>query len=55
MPDRSTFSDNRHGHFADGDLMHRLFESVFEKCVGFGLGRNGSGLGRPIPTKHNIW
>lgn len=37
VPDRSTFSKNRHGHFADGDVMRRLFESVVEKCVSFGF------------------
>lgn len=37
VPDRSTFSKNRHGRFADGDVLRRLFESVVEKCVGFGL------------------
>jgi transposase len=37
VPDRSTFSKNRHGRFADGDIMRRLFESVVEKCVGFGF------------------
>nr|WP_254656308.1 transposase [Jannaschia sp. CCS1] len=37
VPDRSTFSKNRHGRFADGDVMRRLFESVVEKCVGFGF------------------
>ena len=37
MRDRSTFSKNRHGRFADGDVLRRLFESVVEKCVGFGI------------------
>jgi len=37
VPDRSTFSKNRHGRFADGDVMRRLFESVVEKCLAFGL------------------
>jgi transposase len=37
VPDRSTFSKNRHGRFADGDVMRRLFESVVEKCVAFGF------------------
>ena len=37
VPDRSTFSKNRHGRFADGDVLRRLFESVVEKCVGFGI------------------
>ncbi|AUQ60752.1 Transposase (plasmid) [Phaeobacter inhibens] len=37
VPDRSTFSKNRHGRFAEGDVLRHLFESVVEKCVGFGL------------------
>tara|TARA_R110002072_G_scaffold3318_31_gene24352 strand:- start:125 stop:1465 length:1341 start_codon:yes stop_codon:yes gene_type:complete len=37
VPDRSTFSKNRHGRFADGNVMRRLFESVVEKCVAFGF------------------
>ncbi|WP_044025617.1 IS1182 family transposase, partial [Roseobacter litoralis] len=37
VPDRSTFSKNRHGRFADGDVLRRLFESVVEKCIGFGI------------------
>jgi len=37
VPDRSTFSKNRHGRFADGDVMRRLFETVVEKCVAFGF------------------
>jgi transposase len=35
VPERSTFSKNRHGCFADGDIMRSLFESVVEKCVGW--------------------
>lgn len=37
VPDRSTFSKNRHGRFADGDVLRHLFESVVEKCIGFGI------------------
>ena len=37
VPDRSTFSKNRHGRFADSDVLRRLFESVVEKCIGFGI------------------
>ena len=36
-PDRSTFSKNRHGRFAQGDVLRRVFEMVVEKCVGFGF------------------
>ncbi|WP_227272266.1 transposase [Roseobacter weihaiensis] len=32
VPDRSTFSKNRHGRFAEGDILRRLFE-----CVAFGF------------------
>jgi transposase len=28
VPDRSTFSKNRHGRFADGDILRRVFEMV---------------------------
>lgn len=37
VPDRSTFSKNRHGRCSDGDILRRLFESVVEKCVAFGF------------------
>ena len=37
VPDRSTFSKNRHGRFADGEVMRRLFETVVAKCVAFGF------------------
>jgi len=37
VPERSTFSKNRHGRFADGDILRRVFESVVERCVAFGL------------------
>lgn len=37
VPDRSTFSKNRHGRFADGEILRRLFESVVAKCVAFGF------------------
>lgn len=37
VPDRSTFSKNRHGRFADGDVLRRLFEIVVEKCISFGI------------------
>ena len=35
VPDRSTFSKNRHGRFADGDVLRCLFESVLEKFIFF--------------------
>ena len=37
VPDRSTFSKNRHGRFAEGDVLRRVFEMVVEKCAGFGF------------------
>lgn len=36
-PDRSTFSKNRHGRFADGDVLRRVFEMVVDRCAAFGL------------------
>ncbi len=32
VPDRSTFSKNRHGRFAEGDLLRRVFEFVVDRC-----------------------
>lgn len=37
VPDRSTFSKNRHGRFADGDVLRRVFEIVVDRCAAFGL------------------
>ena len=37
VPDRSTFSKNRHGRFAQGGVLRRVFEMVVEKCAGFGF------------------
>src|SRR5499425_3005127 len=33
VPDHSTFSRNRHGRFRESDLLRRLFESVFQRCI----------------------
>src|SRR5512132_3449430 len=33
VPERSTFSKNRHGRFREGDLFRRLFEEVVRRCV----------------------
>jgi len=33
VPDRSTFSKNRHGRFADGDILRRVFEIVVARCM----------------------
>src|SRR5438132_11012066 len=37
VPDHSTFSKNRHGHFRDSDLLRRLFETVLQRCIAEGL------------------
>ena len=37
VPDRSTFSKNRHGRFADGDILRRVFEMVVRLCMKHGL------------------
>src|SRR5512147_686051 len=37
VPERSTFSKNRHGRFREGDLFRRLFEEVVHRCVTAGL------------------
>jgi len=37
VPDRSSFSKNRHGRFAEGDILRRVFEMVVGQCAGFGL------------------
>ena len=33
VPDRSTFSKNRHGRFAEGDVLRRVFEMVVAQCL----------------------
>lgn len=43
VPERSTFSKNRHGRFADGDVMRRVFDLVVGACADNGLiGGTGS-------------
>lgn len=37
VPDRSTFSKNRHGRFADGVILRRVFEMVVRLCTANGL------------------
>ena len=37
VPDRSTFSKNRHGRFAEGDVLRRVFEMVVAACAKAGL------------------
>src|ERR1700684_2517255 len=33
VPDRSTFSKNRHGWFRESDLLRKLFETVVARCM----------------------
>jgi transposase len=44
VPDRSTFSKNRHGRFAAGDVMRRVFETVVAVCADAGLIGGTGGL-----------
>jgi transposase len=37
VPDRSTFPKNRHGRFADGDILRQVFEMVVRLCTENGL------------------
>ena len=37
VPEHSTFSKNRHGHFRDSGAFRLLFETVLERCIGEGL------------------
>ncbi|MEM9761961.1 MAG: transposase, partial [Pseudomonadota bacterium] len=37
VPDRSTFSKNRHGRFAEGDVLRQVFEAVVQRCMEAGL------------------
>lgn len=37
VPERSTFSKNRHGRFAGGDVLRRVFETVVGVCTEQGL------------------
>lgn len=37
VPDRSSFSENRHGRFAQGDVLRSVFEMVVRRCVEAGL------------------
>ncbi len=37
VPDRSTFSKNRHGRFRESNLFRRLFEEVLTRCIAEGL------------------
>lgn len=37
VPERSTFSKNRHGRFSDGDILWQVFEIVVQLCMANGL------------------
>lgn len=37
VPDRSSFSKNRHGRFAQGDVLRSVFEMVLRCCMDAGL------------------
>src|SRR5258708_15546106 len=37
VPDRSTFSKNRHGGFRDSDLLRKVFETTVQRCLDEGL------------------
>ncbi len=37
VPDRSSFSKNRHGRFAEGGVMRQVFERVVSRCMSEGL------------------
>ena len=37
VPDRSTFSKNRYGRFAQGEVLRHLFETVVEQCMQAGI------------------
>lgn len=47
VPERSTFSKNRHGRFADGDVMRRVFDLVVSVCADNGL---IGGTGALVPS-----
>ena len=37
VPDRTTFSVNRHGRFRDSDILRQVFEAVVQACMAVGL------------------
>lgn len=37
VPDRSSFSKNRHGRFRDSDALRHVFEAVLHRCISEGL------------------
>src|SRR3954453_17539062 len=37
VPERSTFSKNRHGRFAESDLFQTVFEEVVRRCAAAGI------------------
>ena len=60
VPERSTFSKNRHGRFREGDLFRQLFEEVVRRCVTAGLSaapawRWTEAWSRPMPVASAGW
>jgi len=45
VPERSTFSKNRHGRFAGGDVLRRVFETIVRVCAEKGLVGGTGALG----------
>ena len=37
VPDRSTFSKNRHGRFRESEAFRHVFEAVLQRCMAEGL------------------
>ena len=44
VPDRSSFSKNRHGRFAQGDVLRSVFEMVLRCCMDAGLAGGAGAL-----------
>ena len=56
-PDRSTFSKNRYGRVAEGDVLRRVFEVVVERCAAFGIvgpGRFSYETNHLVDTDHGV-
>lgn len=55
VPDHSTFSKNRYGHFRDSGIFRHLFETVLQHCIDEGLvGGEGFGVDASlIPANAN--
>jgi transposase len=55
VPDRSSFSKNRHGRFAGGEILRRVFEMVVQRCDEAGLvgGEGGAVDGSTVEADAN--